>query len=1242
MAKISPNNITSLGQDWGLDTAVGLPFSGAAVQAFIKSYLQNVSGAAWFNEATSTMYFFATAEDRDIFISDQSRIDLIIFSCPLNFGSTQMYRVNITNNTGSTLVNVAVNEGTCVLSTSFVVQTKGLTEQVWEDTQLGAYVTVLVDRGVTGQFVPITERTLYPTGATIALDVFNELDNGTNRVKFTFEAEDGSVTNSLLYTVNVSELYLEIMNSTWYNPIVSTNPESLVLGGFRIGGTGSKTLHIDILNKQGQQVIPTIDQLIGTTNAYSTTPYYYRLLSGSPVLSLPTGVYTVRATVSTGMLVSESVQYDVMIVADADIDTAQLICFNSVLDKIYNYSTSEVCQYSFYNKGLLTGDITAKFSRISGGLVVDYSTVEYSDVPSGHAQPVNYSVDWNVEGEGYAIEVEIKLDDVASQVLVPLDNTALFPPTAGYNFYLNAATRSNSDANKNKIVNAVDNSELPATWDMIDFINGIDGWTVDDNGRRCLRIPAGCSLTIPASAFRFLGRDNSTLELCYKVVNVSDYDENVMTVAINPTQAGFQGLRIKPTNVTVHSILDTSAVNDSKRGVNLLDEETVHLMLVFNPYFEGTHKLVQGYVNGCKNFEFSYISSSDWSIEAPLVIAPAKSDVYLYFIRHYNSALGDSMIQANFISSLLTYNEREAVQENILSVVDTGQVDISFENVKNNNFNFFVVHMDDDGEIPSAAGGWGKTTKKTSRLEMHYGNHPEWDWMIENVETMGQGTTSMNYYRWNVRWRIDKSTNKKVPVRYLIERTKVRNSYSYNWGFPTDQKTVRFDGDNHPEVMRITAKINQASSMQSHKIGATRAYTMLHDALGLRNEAQAAADLAETPRPTVAVYQYPAFGFMYNEHSNTYIFVGLFTIGPDKGDKPTFGYDKTKNSLISLEGTDHSQPLARFAYPWNNDVHYLASEEGLTIVKGTESYETGLEVGNCFGLSTDVAADQQAIEDYMVAEFKPAYDLSWNNSTLIFGIPLDTYGATAAATLQYINNNLASFRATMYNSRLSYADMQFWIEGEYILYYYDVKLERYVTGQSFVPSGNTIEEKNENLKAARRAAFKAAAENYFDIQDAIYHFLFLIIFGATDNFAKNSYPYKMAALSNGGRWMWRQDDLDTIADIDNVGGDTKPYFIEFLDATGGSPYFAGSNSTFWNLIFECYWEDYVSTVTNLSTRGIQSMGRAILETMRNLSGASNVYDGFLAFIEMTFWSNAQDYFPTSAYNVDSNFKYEHL
>ena len=157
-------------------------------------------------------------------------------------------------------------------------------------------------------------------------------------------------------------------------------------------------------------------------------------------------------------------------------------------------------------------------------------------------------------------------------------------------------------------------------------------------------------------------------------------------------------------------------------------------------------------------------------------------------------------------------------------------------------------------------------------------------------------------------------------------------------------------------------------------MGSTRAYNDLERAIGLTNEAQETAIANNKPVPTTAVYQYPAFGFEYDPMYGTYTFCGLFTIGPDKGDKPTFGFDTTEAGLISMEGTDHSQPLAKFAYPWNNDVKYLASEEGLAIVKGSGDYLTGLEVGNCFGYSTDKASDQDAIETKLRQEFKPAYD----------------------------------------------------------------------------------------------------------------------------------------------------------------------------------------------------------------------------------------------------------------------------
>ena len=208
MAKVSGNNITNLNEDWGLDETTNLPFSGQAVQTFIKSFLRNVTAAAWFDPTNYTMYFFGSAEDRDAFIADTSLTTLITFSCPMNFSST-MYRVNIVNNTGQTIINTATNSGELPLSATFSVQTKSISDTEWSDTQTGAYVTIGIDRGVTGIYTPLTERILYPAGSTISMDVFSELVVGTNRVRFMFEAEDGSVTQSLVYTINLADFHCE-------------------------------------------------------------------------------------------------------------------------------------------------------------------------------------------------------------------------------------------------------------------------------------------------------------------------------------------------------------------------------------------------------------------------------------------------------------------------------------------------------------------------------------------------------------------------------------------------------------------------------------------------------------------------------------------------------------------------------------------------------------------------------------------------------------------------------------------------------------------------------------------------------------------------------------------------------------------------------------------------------------------------------------------------------------------------
>ena len=1253
MANSSNNPIPHLSTDWEFDPLSGKKFSGASVQAFIKSYLGAISKAAYFDPNTYTLYWFATDEDKAEYIADTSKTYLVLYSTQLSF-SSELYRVALMNNNNATQLNVATNENIVELSVDFDVQTKAMTESTWRSTGKGAFVTAYIDINATGSYEQLTTRRFISAEETFTLDVRNALEVGVNRIRLVFESEDdASVTSSITYTINLTEMFIEPLNNEWYKPIVEGGDSAYYkLGGFRIVGAVDKTLHMDIYS--GNQKVLEFERWIGP-DIYDRTAYNFIAAHGFNMSSLSTGVYVVSAYLTSGDLISRPINYNIMYIRAEDRNTARLLCINNVEDVAYNYTTSKLFEYCIYNQGSVYGSLDATVRLLNGTTTATTSIVALENVATAEVHSFNFALEWLTQ-ETLDLHIQVTMEYGNEQIAtIRLDNSSTFPPAYGYDFYLNAASRSNTDTNKEKIINFVTSEELTPTWTNMTWMNKIDGWTKDEDGRACLLIPAGAKMVLPYTEHQLIDDENITLEMCYRVSNVADYDENVITICDDPTIDGFRGIRIKPTNITVHSSADSSSINDVLRGTKLMDERIVHFVLtIFRNYNGHTDRnLVTGYINGCKNFQFEYSTGTIWATNGDLVIGAERSDISLYFIRAYHSVLGDPAVQQNYINSLPTISERENLNKVLKSIMDANASVIDFKSVKDNDMNYFVVEMLNGASVPSRANGWTRDDDLAARsnLEMHYGKHPDWDWRIENVETAGQGTTSMGYYRWNLRWRIDKSTNKKANVSYVSSRRQRAGSYIYDWTDPTLSGSVNFDGaGNHPGVKRITAKINFASSMQSHKIGATRAYSELYtsNTVDLHNEAQRYASIHNMPEPCVSVYQYPVYGF--EKRGDAYTFIGLFTIGPDKGDKPTFGFNidsSISSELISMEGSDHDRVVVMFNHPWNQNMEYRSADEFLNVTAYSGSKRGGWEVGECFGYDSKESNDQANIQAVLEQEFKPAYDLVFNNSTLIFGIEKGEYDSTAEGTLAYINNHITEFGGVIrQGNRLSNSNYQFWIEDEYILYYLDARTNRYVAGINLItehgqPSGSTVAEKNEWFKAQRRDRFMSLAENYWDIQDALYHYAFIITIGAIDNFGKNTYPYKMKSLANGGRWRWRQDDLDSILGVNNSGFDTIPITAEYNDVSSpGAAIFGGSPSVFWTLINECYMDDYISTDSQSPQRGIRSMGKSILTAMSSMAGGANVLAGVMLYFKDTFWDNAQNYFPQSAYNADAFYKYE--
>lgn len=1167
--KVSENKITSLSQDWGRDESNGLPYSGQAVQDFIKEGISTANtayserwGAVAFDASTYTLLGFKNDEDKQAYLSGGPD-SLVIGREQFNFTGT-VNQLKVINGMDSGNLFFTTTQEKAEITVGFVSQQKGITDAAWEEVLEDFSVTVAVDKGASGTFENImTDRTVL-NGQTLIFDVKKYIATGSNRVRVSATGQTTGATANFIYSVTLTTMYLAPSKFNWQSPFVEGKTYSL--GGLNIGGNIQKSLKIHVTG-EGYDKLYEVN--LGT-NTYTTTSYFF---GGLEFPTAGTGVYHFELWLDASGLESDHLHYDILCIAAADTASALYVIVNDVADRVMNGSDSKVFSYTLYNGGASTGSATVSIKVGEDEIIQD----TLSNVPTGQVMDYNANIEYETEASGLMVTATITSGNTET-VTLPLDNSASFPATSGASFYLNAATRNNAQENRGVVINEADGSQVAVTWTDVSYVDGMDGWTVDDGGRKCLFLPATSKAVVDYKPLGTYGT-GKTIELAFKVANAADYTEDIIRFATS--QAGdFMGVRIKPNNIVIHSNLLRE--NDITQGYNLKDEEFVHVLItIVKNYKTNYGNLAQIYVNGIKACSFEFSGSDSWINQSVIELGSDTADLYLYKMRVFEIGFGWQDATRNFISCLPDAASKQAAHEKLMSCVDDSYK-LDYDKVKG-KFNTFVVEMLGNNPLPSylvnnkdyeaPCNFWVDIVGEDTPINGEY-----LDQMIE-----GQGTTSMDYWRWNLRSKTDS--------------------------------------------IRITAKKNYASSMHSHKMGATSLFNDLNALVVGANEAGG----------RVAVYQYPVYGFqkiLVEGTTDQYVYepIGLYTIGPDKGDKPTFGYDNQtyKPTLIHMEGSDHSPKSVGMDYPWS-ELTYSASVESLGAKNAQGTAIAAWEVGACAGLSTDEASDEAAVLAYLEQEFKPAYECDYKNTTMIVGV----------SSIADVNADIPTFQRAAADNGFTNGDCLVWVDGEYDTYYYNVVSQTYVKdGLNILTdlgisesdiSGMSIEEKNNRFRELRRERYKATMGNYWHLRDNLFHYCFLTLFAATDNFKKNSYPYKFGTLASGSRWRWRQDDLDTLFDIDNQGLANKIYSILNGDTATGSTtqLFRGNSSYHWVLIKECYEAE------------IRAMYVEILEAMASLSpyGTSNI-DKVIGCVRAYFWDKAQEYFPMSAYNADAEWSYE--
>jgi hypothetical protein len=419
-------------------------------------------------------------------------------------------------------------------------------------------------------------------------------------------------------------------------------------------------------------------------------------------------------------LESEHLHYNIMCVAATDIRTAQLIAVSDVLATVKNYDTNKLFSYAVYNGGAVTANPIVNVSAIINNTPTHIVTNEtLVGVATGVIN--DYTVDLAIETQEYNIQLysSIELGDSKQEAVYAIDNSASYPAISGAVFHLNPANRNNTQGNKETIVNESNVAKIPveysATWQAVSFTDGMDGWTTDNFGRKCLRLPAGSSVEIDYAPLA--NATTRTLEFSYRVENTADYSEDVISIATNLTQQ-FVGARIKPTNILLHS--DLLRTDDLMQGYNTKDEELVHLLITVIQNYKQIGNLAQIYVNGVKKCSFEWSTSDTFAHNGKLNFGSNTADLYVYKTRVYTEAFDWIMAAQNFISCLPDTASKKAAHAKMHSVLNDGN-QIDFDKVKSGGFNYFTLRFPSGGNLPSIL---NQSSVEHTRLEINIQQKP--------------------------------------------------------------------------------------------------------------------------------------------------------------------------------------------------------------------------------------------------------------------------------------------------------------------------------------------------------------------------------------------------------------------------------------------------------------------------------------------------------------------------------------
>ena len=1205
----------------GNEETGGLPLSGQRVQEYLKGAdfgLDSKVGDIYYDENTKRFLCFADAETRLLYIENPQRTDLIItsFVASTEGAATDIYSMTITVNTPTELTITSADLKIPVKAASVVKY--GSTGEIEEISET-AVIEIQTRTSTSSAWITRGSRGI-PTNLTsyTDVDISEFLASGQNYIRV---RAMGEYATSIWKSFSVYVVSLALIPNTNFE--VPLTGEQLKLN-YKISGAIAKTLQFEIGTGLGSSFVaqysylkndPDCSVSLGTqTNTSTGITFAFTNADMSEVIMSP-GIHTVKARLYVSdTVLTDWVESQYMVASD----TQPYVIINNVAKTVNNWSDVTFFNWAVSTMGQEELEIVFKLlDSATDEVLASWTQIGKPNMMYSLSTQLGIEIEDQTVTEFYAYmkAYDTEGNEISNPVFYAIGNSASFAPTAGADLIISPSSRTNNEISPKTIINSVDGSIVESTWEGFGMIS--DGWlevpsNVDDSGSakiRALNIPAGRKLTVKYNPFSdFMGQDTTgkhvTIEIDFRTNNILDETEPIIQMCTTYNNDGKAwGLEILPLEaylMTVHK----RKIDDQ----NLTWAEGIRQHLTINiVYGLNGRNLVRFFLGGDIEREFVY-EANDVFVGGPvdMVFGNTKSDLDIFGIRVYKKALSTAEVMQDRKAAFSTVDEKIKFYDDNDILGDDDCIDYNKTAAKYNVIGLtgHLAKYGDDNK--------GKT--KGNKLTIHMPGDLEHSGTLTELENSGQGTTAMTYYDWN-------QQQKTSGESMFIPELDPSNPVSASGGFSP------FPGE--MAAKKLCGKINFASSMQGHKMGATLMFTELFKHLVNTGAITKPGQFEFFPAARISVYQEPFFFFHRETESDPWVFKYLMTWGAAKGDKPTFGFDKKKTPhMLMLEGANNDRTLALFRTPWNDNVTYDPSEEAFMF-----NGESHLDFG--FGLtSLNEDGDEYPSDTDAINAFKNFFNFVYrhNKNMLYYSGTLTQLRADDVpdkSKFYWTTNDDAALGSHRYDVFRYDTLSKTWVnageglvDGEPDVMNIRTQYEEFCNELGSSPLSWTAGEWeiiNNLVISTRISHFKAFASNHIHVDDALYHICIIKLIAGTDNRAKNTYYYT-DPLTLKIRHM--QDDLDTIIKTNNVGQNRKPYYVEEHDTNAsGEFYWQGESSGYYGLLETAFENEMTSMMYN------------ILNAMASISGSP------LNYLSSRMLK-AQNYYPVIAYNEQARLVYE--